>query len=270
MWIPNGTEAQVSDLQKQHAAATALVQTLDTIRRIGPEWLSDTKNTDKVQQLKQLMGDARLQAIAAKNLGVPTGHDIELAENFIGTSDPTRWKDSLAGLIQGRDSLVRDHNAMLRTHGLDKKWDPPDLSHPPAAKDATADKQLKMLLDSPENVARQTFAPDGSIRPARSSEWEAFPEQRRRFRGDTPRPDYHAHGVLLMKQELDALARSARDPNAPDHDQAIAQIAKVAGLSKEVPGASTAEVRDYARQLLHGPGGVVAAGIDAIPAAGGQ
>lgn len=133
VWVPTGTETQVSDLQKQHNAATQLVQTLDEIRRVGPEWLLNTTNSDKLQRLKELIGDARLQTLAAKNLGVPTGHDIELAEDFLGTSDPTRYKDSLAGLMQSRASIVRDHNITLKIHGLDKDWDPPDLSKLPTA-----------------------------------------------------------------------------------------------------------------------------------------
>jgi hypothetical protein len=148
VWVPNGTEASITALQKKHNAATNLVQTLDEIRKLGPEWLSDTANSDKSQKLKQLMGDARLQAIAAKDLGVPTGHDIELAENFIGTSDPTRWRDSLAGIMQSRKSIVRDHNAELRTAGLDKDWDPPDLGKKGATA-AAGDDQLKDLMRDP-------------------------------------------------------------------------------------------------------------------------
>lgn len=123
-----GTEPIVTAIQKKHAAAASLVATLDEIRKLGPEWLNNTANSDKFQRLNELMGDARLQAIAAKDLGVPTGHDIELAENFLGTSDPTRWKDSLAGIMQSRESIVRDHNVELQKAGLDKPWKPDDLA----------------------------------------------------------------------------------------------------------------------------------------------
>lgn len=149
VWIPGGTEASVTDLQKKHSAATALVQTLDKIRALGPEWLSDVGNSDKKQQLDQLMGDARLQAIAAKGLGVPTGHDIELAERFIGTTDPTRWKDSLSGIMQSRDSIVRDHNVELQTHGLDKPWSPPDLGTRVVNQ---SDPRLELLSKAPLSV----------------------------------------------------------------------------------------------------------------------
>jgi hypothetical protein len=260
IWIPNGTEAQISDLQKQHAAATSLVQTLDAIRRVGPEWLSDTRNTEKAQRLKQLMGDARLQAIAAKNLGVPTGHDIELAENFIGTTDPTRWRDSVAGLIQGRESLVRDHNAVLRTHGLDKPWNPPDTSQPLAPKESEDDKWLKMLLDDPENVAKSNFDPTGAPRPARS-DWEPYPSDSEAVKRGQGHPDARAYGVFLQKQRLDASAERARngDPSA------WREIADVAGRQKGVSAAKAADVRDYANQLLLQ---LQLTGINATPGAG--
>lgn len=127
VWVPGGTETNVTELQKRHDATVQLVQIIDQIKREGPGWLSDINNSDKKQRLDQLMGDARLIAIQAKGLGVPTGHDIELVENFLGTSDPTRRKDSLAGLSQSRDSLVRDHNVELRRSGLDRDWKPADL-----------------------------------------------------------------------------------------------------------------------------------------------
>ena len=144
IWVPQGTEASVTELQKQHPQVVAYVQNLDKLRAMGPEWLSDIGNSDKKQQLDQIMGDLRLQAIALKGLGVPTGHDIELAENFIGTSNPTRWKDSLAGLMQSRETTVRDHNALLQSHGLDKAWEPADLGKKVTKQD---DPDLREALD---------------------------------------------------------------------------------------------------------------------------
>lgn len=155
VFIPLGTEASITALQKQHAAASQFIGTIDEIRKLGPEWLSNTANSEKKQRLDQLMGDLRLQTLAAKNLGVPTGHDIELAEKFIGTSDPTRFRDSLAGLNQARDSVIRDHNIELGRSGLDKRWDPPDLTKVPAAEPSQEEQIRTRLLEKP-NVSYQT------------------------------------------------------------------------------------------------------------------
>jgi hypothetical protein len=127
VWVPQGEESVVADFQKKHDAVVSYISTLDAIKREGPEYLTDIGNSEKYQRLKQLMGQARLQAIQVNGLGVPTGHDIELAEDFIGTPDPTRWRDSIAGLTQSRSSIVRDHNATLKGRGYDKVWDPPDM-----------------------------------------------------------------------------------------------------------------------------------------------
>lgn len=152
VWIPNGTEAKVTELQKQHEAAVQLVQTLDAIRREGPEWLSDTANSDKKQRLDQLFKDATLQAIAAKGLGVPTGNDIELAQGVIGTTDPTRYKDSIAGLNQARESLVRNHNVVLKRAGLDKDWNPVDTGKKGAAAQPGDDAQ-KLISTDPRKLS---------------------------------------------------------------------------------------------------------------------
>lgn len=166
VWIPNGTEASITTLQKKHAAYVAYVQTLDEIRKLDPEWLSNTANSEKSQQLQQLMGNARLQAIALKDLGVPTGHDIELAENFIGTSDPTRRKDSIAGIVQSRATAVRDHNVELESAGLDKKWVPPDLGR----KGAVAAPEDEAIDETLSNPRRRNLTPDDVVK------WKKYAE----------------------------------------------------------------------------------------------
>ncbi len=133
IWIPGGTDANVSKLQENHDAAVKLVRNIDEIRRLGPEWLSDTANSDKRAKLIQLFNNVELIVKDYKHLGVIAGPDLGLMHGYIGTNDPTRFKDSMAGLTASRDSVVRDHNDELQTAHYDGRWNPPDLAKIPKA-----------------------------------------------------------------------------------------------------------------------------------------
>lgn len=155
-WVPKGTEPVVTDFQKGHEAGMRLLSTIDEIRRLGPEFLSNTANSNKLQQLKQQMSDARLEAIKYHGLGVPTGHDVELAEGSVGTSDPTRWKDSMGGLNKSRESIIRNMNISMKERGLDKPWEgPPDpLKTEEHAQTSTEQLQTSLKTKPDENRER--------------------------------------------------------------------------------------------------------------------
>lgn len=160
IFIPKGTEATVTQFQAQHDSVQKLVATLSEIRKIGPEWLSDTANSDKLQRLKQLMADAKLETVAAKKLGVIAGPDEALIGGFLGTDDPTRRKDSLAGIDQSLDSLVRGHNIELHNRGLDKDWTPLLPKNMTAPTETPTDVAMGKVMgdplreQNPEDVAR--------------------------------------------------------------------------------------------------------------------
>ena len=235
-----GTEPQVTQLEKQHVATVQLLGTLDEIRRIGPEWLSDTANTDKLQRLKQLMGSARLQSIAANNLGVPTGHDIELAEDFIGTTDPTRRKDSLAGIMSAREALVRNHNIELKAHGLDKDWDPPDLVAR-EKKPQPGDLELEDAMRSPfREFPISRIAGELGLDPSVVAGTHAA--QRRQVDAAL-----EATGGMLpsVKNTIDTIAADLLNPDLRAREAAAAKLGKIASAI----GAASV-VRDYASQLL--------------------
>lgn len=154
VWIPTGTDTTISELQKQHPAVAGLIGTIDEIRRLGPEWLSDTSNSDKKQKLDQLFSAAKSQATAVLGLGVPTGRDIELATGALGTTDPTRFRSSLAGLNQARNTFLRVHQERLKAAGLDKEWRPPDLANVPKA---PIDAVRTMLRAKPDVTYEKAF-----------------------------------------------------------------------------------------------------------------
>lgn len=249
VWIPNGTEQTVSALQKKHNASTQLVQTLDAIRREGPEWLTNMGNSDKYQRLKQLMGDLRLQAIAAKDLGVPTGHDIELAEAFAGTNDPTRWRDSLAGIMSSRDSIVRDHNVELRTAGLDKDWNPPDAGALPKPEETAEDKQVKVAMGSRSDDPGSVLdSQTGKYAPKMAGMYHVDPDAP----ATVPRPSPTDVEVTKNFPKMGAGQRAlietwagALKSNDPQLATRAASILAKLSTDADEPG-----VRDYAAKVL--------------------
>lgn len=238
-WEPTGTEAQITKLQDQHGAVLAYLGTVDEMRKLGPEWLSDIRKSDKLQRLKQLMGDARLQAIAMKNLGVPTGHDIELAEDFIGTSDPTKLRSSLTGIVQSRESAIRDHQARLKTHGLDKEWNPPDL--PAKEKQPQpGDEALKNVMREPlREMSINDIAADFGVDPTIITGQDET-------RGQAFRDALKANGGMLpsTKRTLDAIAENLQGADAKAREGAFAKLKQV------MNDAATPGAREYAQQLI--------------------
>lgn len=154
VFIPTGTDASVSDLQKQQPVTAALIGTIDEILRLGPEWLSDTANTDKKQKLDELFGAAKTQANVALGLGVPTGKDIELSTAALGTTNPSRFKDSIAGLRQARKTFARVQNERFRAAGLDHDWIPVDLGTPGSVA-KPGDEARKLLFSKPDIQTKQ-------------------------------------------------------------------------------------------------------------------
>jgi hypothetical protein len=240
VWIPNGPEAVISTLHKQHNATNALVGTLDEIRKLGPEWLLDTANSDKFQRLQQLMGNATLLAIQAKELGVPTGRDIEFAQKVIGTTDPTRWKDSIAGLNEARKTLIRDHNVRLRTAGLDKDWTVADTGKK-GSREMPGDAELKTMQRRPTAQDwRSTLGSDPNASP------RTFKGEQREGGSPAARKWVAEHGEITPLQvrmiDQHGSALKAENPEARRKAGAwLEQVAKTGG---------TEAIRSYASQML--------------------
>ena len=144
IFIPKGEPSVLADIQKKHASYLRLEGILRDIIDLGPEWMSDTRNSAKLQEMKQALADARLEVIAFKGMGAPTGHDIEHAENFIGMAQAGQWKDAIPGLKKAIKSLNRDHSRTLEAAGLDHEWSLPDFDQP-AAK-PTKEQELETTL----------------------------------------------------------------------------------------------------------------------------
>jgi len=156
-FIPKGTETVVSRLQTQHSITQEYVGQLDRIRELGPQWLSGTANSEKVQQLKQSLQTAKNLAIKLLELGVPTGKDVEMAENFVGANDLTGFRDVLGGINESRKTAVRLQNDRLKTSGFDHDWTIPDPLAAPKSASTPEEKTLTDLKVKPSLSYEKAF-----------------------------------------------------------------------------------------------------------------
>jgi hypothetical protein len=146
IFLPKG---DAKKLQEAHSTTKQYVGALDRIRELGPEWMSNVANSEKKQQLQQAMQTAKNLAIRLLELGVPTGKDVEMAENFVGAGDLTGFRDVLGGINESRRTALRLHNAQLETADYDRPWTIPDPLSAPKSAPTPEEKTLTDLKVKP-------------------------------------------------------------------------------------------------------------------------
>lgn len=188
-FVPKGTDTIVSKFQEQHEAGSQLIAGLDAIRQLGPEWMSDTANSTKLQQMKTEVGDAVLKMVRAQGMGAVNGKDVENALKPLGLGNNetgTGFKDAMGGLDRARDIVIRNMNISMGARGLDKDWDgPPDPLKQPKAEASEVQKLQTSLLSKPdenrERAWQQTYAAElkasgGNIDAAKQAANQALTE----------------------------------------------------------------------------------------------
>lgn len=267
IWIPKGLDPSVAELQKQLPVSSAIVRNIDEILRLGPEWLSDIANSDKKQRLDQIFGTTKALSSTALGLGVPNGRDIEHILQSLGTTDPTRFKDSLAGLKQARDTFVRVMSERMKAHDYDHDWKPynPFESEKPTR--TPEDQTLADALKNPRRAFSQgrldielgAFSPRGEYGP-----------------GETLHTRLKAEGWILphVRQEIQTWGALLASPSPDARDRAKAMLERVAKESESPETAALAQQildQDLTRQLSTLPGAPeVVRGSSGLPVPGGQ
>jgi hypothetical protein len=232
-FIPQGSEASVDKLRNQKAAADTLVGIIDEVQSLGPEYLSDTANSDKLQQLKGLWAAAKLETKDYKELGVIAGPDLSLIEDFLGTGDPTTWRSKGAGISQARKNILAGVNTKLRAAGFDGEYSPPDLAKLRPAK-APQEERAKDVLRSPWQI------------DASRVENELGGAQGRTLRPMEVADKLREAGGMLPSQRavLDNFAKAAASPDPKIRNTGLEWLGKAANT------AQAPAIRAYASQLL--------------------
>lgn len=266
-WIPKGLDSSVAELQKQLPVSAAIVRNIDEILKLGPEWLSDTANSDKKQRLDQIFGTSKALASTALGLGVPNGKDIEHILASLGTTDPSRFKDSLAGLKQARDTFVRIMSERMKAHDYDHDWKPYNPSESEKPTRTPEDQTLADALKNPRRAFSQgrldielgAFSPRGEYGPG-----ETLDTRLKESGGVLPR----------VRQAILTWGTLLASPTPDARDRAQAMLERVAKESESPETAALAQQildQDLTRQLSTLPGAPeVVRGSSGLPVPGGQ
>lgn len=245
-WIPNGSDGAIDKLRTQKAAADSIISVIDDVQRMGPEWLSDAANSEKLQKMKTLWASAKLETKDFKDLGVLAGEDLNLIEDFLGTGDPTRFKSSKAGIAQARKNILNGLNSKLRAHGFDGEYAPKDLGTLTTATTSPIDESSKQALGKVSQMPTDQLQRDLGIPEAGLRD----PESYKKYGGDPAREIAgklrEAGGILpSVRANLDLhakLATTSADPKA--RENSLAWLERAANTSAEPA------VRAYASSLL--------------------
>jgi hypothetical protein len=148
IFIPQGSEGEIAKLRDTKSASDFVVDVLDRVRRRRTGWTSDFAKSDENQQLKADWAAAKVIAKDVLGLGALSGPDEALIDNFLGTDDPTQWRDPTAGIEASRRNVLGIYNSRARVLGADKEYAPPDTAKLGKAKDMPGDADLRELLEA--------------------------------------------------------------------------------------------------------------------------
>lgn len=126
-FIAQGTPEGVEKVREVKAAGTNMVGLIDKALRIRTGWTSDTAKSKEWQELQTIWAAAKGEGKNVLGLGALSESDFELLDKYMGTADPTKFKDPTAGMKQARQNILAKVNSQLHAHGLpdDQNWDIP-------------------------------------------------------------------------------------------------------------------------------------------------
>lgn len=150
-----------------------LVRLMDEVVRFRAEsgWQPDIYRSERWRQMKTNWADAigKAKGDGVLALGVLTGPDMDLVGDFLGTKDPTEFRDPTAGIKKARDNLLNDVNDQAeglappgaRVKRFDIKYIPP--TPPVVSKDDEAFKKYasKTANSEAEDAAYMAHAGPG-------------------------------------------------------------------------------------------------------------
>lgn len=132
-FIARGGTEDIGKLRKQVAATNTLTRLMDEAIRIRTGWTSDTAKSAEWRQLQANWAAATGVAKDVLGLGALSGPDMGLVEKFIGTSDPTEFRDPESGILKARENIIGITNDMVTSAGGPKftiKYIKPDAPKP--------------------------------------------------------------------------------------------------------------------------------------------
>lgn len=168
-FIAQGGEAEVSKLRDQVTAARTMVGLFDEVSRMRTGGTTSLGNSDEYQRLRTIWAAQKGVAKNLLQLGALSESDYDLMEGFLGSSDPTKFRDPFPGINQARQNVIRMTNEALRGRGLDGNFDIPKLQH---ATNTDAETATQSILQDKTPSERVDDTKPGVLRKALT---EQFP-----------------------------------------------------------------------------------------------
>jgi hypothetical protein len=163
-YLANGPPDNAVRLSKQVAATKTLVRLMDEVLAMRTGWTSDTVKSPEWQALKANWAAATGVAKDVLGLGALSGPDMQLVEQFLGASDPTRVIGIETGVKKARENIMNLTNDALNESSLNGKvkFDIPYIA-PAKPKPTANDAKQKAALSRPStadvvNKAKDTEA----------------------------------------------------------------------------------------------------------------
>lgn len=171
------------------------------------------KNDADLSQARALSEDFVGLVIQAKEMGVPSGNDVERVRTMVG-GDPGGWKDPLPALQRARESIQLEQDADWGT------------ASPSTFNDPTYNRYRVLPAASPEWVEKYTRR--GEIKTIRPEQGNADPKQLEKVRidvaGDAP-------------NVAEARAQEARSRNTDEANRYLEASGEIAGPENELAAA---------------------------------
>lgn len=259
-FVAIGDKSDVGKLRAKVAANTTIVHLLDQALRLRTGYSNNNvADRDEWLQLKQTWGALKAKGKDALGLGVLSGDDYKLLEEYLGTDDPTSVRDPTAGIQAARRTALLDVNDALGAQGFRGTFDIPDTSKPPPSRRTPDDNALSAVLGRSEDIKRGPFTFSGDVRPvepappAPTGLAQISSAAGGRIGAGGKNAATEA-GRKVQHEQLDEWASQLSSPDAAVRDNAARLIGQVAGQPKEKSAtdmsATDITVREYARQLL--------------------
>ncbi len=106
-FVAQGDAGAVSDLRKSVSSTRTLVRLMDEALALRTGWTSNTNRSEEWQQLQANWKNAVGVAGQVLGLGALSDEDFKLAAGFIGTDDPTQYRDPTPGIKKARENVIR-------------------------------------------------------------------------------------------------------------------------------------------------------------------
>jgi hypothetical protein len=208
-FLAYGETGAVTELRNQVVAARSVARLMDEVTRLRSGWTSDSARSEEWQRIKANWAQVKGLAKNLLKLGALSESDYELVDGFIGSPDPTGYRDPTAGILKARENLIQSTQDALAGAGYEGRFDIPRPKLAPPTESAS-DREFKDALRTPNagEIMKAAQSGAGIVAPGR---------------------EYDSDDVVLptVRSTIDRLTQVAKSGPKVERDAARAQLEKL-------------------------------------------